>query len=35
VERHREYRPFVKVRVRQQREYFRYRHSHGFKVEIR
>ena len=35
VERHRAYVPFVKVRVRERREYFKYRHEHGFKVEVR
>ena len=35
VEHHRAYRVFPKVKVRQQREYFRWRHEHGFKVEIR
>ena len=35
VERHREYVPFVKVKVRERQEYFKYRHEHGFKVEIR
>ncbi len=35
VERHQVYVPFVKVRVKQQREYFKYRHEHGFKVEVR
>jgi hypothetical protein len=35
VERHRAYVPFVRVNVRHRREYFRYRHEHGFKVEIR
>jgi hypothetical protein len=35
VEQHRVYVPFPKVRVTQQREYFKYRHEHGFKVEVR
>jgi hypothetical protein len=35
VEQHRVYVPFVKVKVRQQREYFKYRHEHGFKIEVR
>ncbi len=35
VERHRTYVPFVKVRVRERQEYFRYRHEHGFRVEVR
>ena len=35
VEQHRAYVPFVKVDVRRRREYFRYRHEHGFKVEVR
>lgn len=35
VERHRVYVPFVKVKVHQRREYFRYRHEHGFKIEVR
>ena len=35
VERHRAYVPFVKVRVRERQEYFRYRHEHGFKIEVR
>ena len=35
VERRREYRAFPRVRARQRQEYFRYRHEHGFKVEIR
>jgi hypothetical protein len=35
VEQHRVYVPFVKVKVRQRQEYFKYRHEHGFKVEIR
>lgn len=35
VERHRTYVPFVKVKVRERQEYFRYRHEHGFKVEVR
>ena len=34
-EHHREYRVFPKVRANRQREYFRWRHEHGFKVEIR
>jgi hypothetical protein len=35
VEQPRVYSPFVKVKVRQQNEYFKYRHEHGFKVEVR
>ncbi len=35
VERHRQYVVFTKTRASQRREYFRYRHEHGFKVEIR
>jgi hypothetical protein len=35
LERHRAYVPFVKVHVRERQEYFRYRHEHGFKVEVR
>jgi hypothetical protein len=35
VEQHREYVPFVKVDVRRRQEYFKYRHGHGFKIEIR
>ena len=35
VEQHRVYVPFVKVDVRRRREYFRYRHEHGFQVEVR
>jgi hypothetical protein len=35
VERHRQYVVFAKVRTPQRREYFRWRHEHGFKVEIR
>lgn len=35
VEQHREYVPFATVNVRRRQEYFRYRHEHGFKVEIR
>ena len=35
VEQHRVYVPFVKVESRRRQEYFRYRHEHGFKVEIR
>jgi hypothetical protein len=35
VERHRKYVVFTKTRDPQRREYFRYRHEHGFKVEIR
>ena len=40
VEQHRVYVPFPKVRVTQQREYFRWRHEHPdthpiFKVEVR
>jgi len=35
VEQHRQYVPFVKVNVRRRQEYFKYRHEHGFKIEIR
>jgi hypothetical protein len=35
VERHEVYVPFVQVNRRHRDEYFRYRHEHGFKVEIR
>ena len=35
VEQHRVYVPFVKVKVRQRQEYFKYRHEHGFKIEVR
>jgi len=35
VERHEAYVPFVSVSGRRRQEYFRYRHEHGFKVEIR
>jgi hypothetical protein len=35
VEQHREYVPFVRVRPRERQDYFRYRHEHGFKVEVR
>ena len=35
LERHRAYVPFVKVKVRERQEYFRYRHEHGVKVEVR
>jgi hypothetical protein len=35
VEQHRVYVPFVQVNRRHRDEYFRYRHEHGFKVEIR
>jgi hypothetical protein len=35
VEQHRAYVPFVKVKVRNRQEYFKYRHEHGFKVEVR
>ena len=35
VERHRGYVVFTKTRTPQRREYFRYRHEHGFKVEVR
>jgi hypothetical protein len=35
VEQHRVYVPFVKVDGRRRQEYFRYRHEHGFKVEVR
>ena len=34
VERHRAYVPFVRVRVRERQEYFRYRHEHGFKIVV-
>ena len=33
VEQHRAYVPFVKYRHR--REYYRYRHEHGFRIEVR
>jgi hypothetical protein len=33
TEHHQRYVPFVQYRHR--REYFRYRHEHGFKVEVR
>ncbi len=33
MERHRAYVPFVKVKVPERQDYFRYRHKHGFKVE--
>jgi hypothetical protein len=35
VEQHRQYVPFVRVRPRERQEYFKYRHEHGFKVEVR
>jgi hypothetical protein len=35
VEQHRVYVPFVRISVRHRQEYFRYRHEHGFKVEVR
>ncbi len=35
VEQHRVYVPFVRIDVRRRQEYFRYRHEHGFRVEIR
>jgi hypothetical protein len=35
VEQHRAYVPFVSVNVRRRQEYFRYRHEHGFNVEVR
>lgn len=35
VERHRAYVPFVRIDVRRRQEYFRYRHEHGFVVEVR
>jgi hypothetical protein len=35
VERHRAYVPFIKVRVRERQEYFRYRHEHGLKIVVR
>ena len=35
VEQHRAYVPFVKVNVRRRQEYFRHRHEHGFRIEIR
>ena len=35
VEQHRSYVPFVKIKVGKQREYFKYQHEHGFKVEVR
>jgi hypothetical protein len=35
VEQHRVYVPFVKVSVRHRQEYFRYRHEHGFNIEVR
>ena len=34
-ERHEVYVPFVKINVGRRREYFKYRHEHGFKVEVR
>jgi len=35
VEQHRVYVPFVRVNVRHRQEYFKYRHEHGLKIEIR
>jgi len=35
VERHRGYVVFTKTKPTQRREYFKYRHEHGFKVEVR
>jgi hypothetical protein len=35
VEQHRVYVPFVRVDVRHRQEYFRYRHEHGLKIEVR
>ena len=35
IEQHRTYVPFVRINDRQRHEYYRYRHDHGFKVEIR
>ena len=35
VERHRGYVVFTKAKPPQRREYFKYRHEHGFKVEVR
>ncbi len=35
LEHHRTYVPFVKVRVPERQEYFRYRHEHGFKIVVR
>jgi hypothetical protein len=35
VEQRREYVPFVKVNSRRRHEYFRYRHEHGFRIEVR
>jgi hypothetical protein len=35
VEQHRVYVPFVSVSGRRRQEYFRYRHEHGFQVEVR
>ena len=35
VERHRRYVVFTRARAPQRREYFKWRHEHGFKVEIR
>ena len=35
VEQHRVYVPFVRVNARHRREYFKYRHAHGLKIEIR
>jgi hypothetical protein len=35
VDQHRRYVVFARVRAPQRRDYFRWRHEHGFKVEIR
>ena len=35
LEQHRAYVPFVNVNVRRRQEYFKYRHEHGLRVEIR
>ena len=35
VEQHRVYVPFGKVHANHRQEYFKYRHEHGFKVEVR
>jgi hypothetical protein len=35
VEQHRVYVPFVSINARHRQEYFRYRHEHGYKVEVR
>jgi hypothetical protein len=35
VEQHRTYVPFPKVKVTQQREYFKYRHDHGLQIVVR